>query len=67
MIPPLPEDFKLRRKDLAQNLDNCFVLLFDNVGPIDLDLSDDLCRTVTGSGNTDRKLYSDKQFVVRQY
>lgn len=65
--PAMPEDFKLRRKDLAQNLDNCFVPLFDNVGPIDEDLSDDLCRAVTGSGNADRKLYSDNQSVVRQY
>jgi len=65
--PAMPEDFKLRRKDFAQNLDNCYVPLFDNAGPIDEDLSDDLCRAVTGSGNADRKLYTDNQSVVRQY
>lgn len=65
--PAMPEDFKLRRKDFAQNLDNCFVPLFDNAGPIDEDQSDDMCRATTGSGNADRKLYSDNQSVVRQY
>src|SRR4028118_173605 len=65
--PAMPEDFKLRRKDFAQNLDNCFVPLFDNAGPVDEDQSDDMCRATTGSGNADRKLYTDNQSVVRQY
>ncbi len=65
--PAMPEDLKLRRKDFAQNLDNCFVPLFDNAGPIDEDQSDDMCRATTGSGNADRKLYTDNQSIVRQY
>lgn len=65
--PAVPEDFKLRRKDFAQNLDNCYLPLFDNAGRIDDDLTDDLNRATTGSGNADRKLYSDNESVVRQY
>lgn len=48
-------------------MDNTFIPMFDNVGSINNDLSDESCRGVTGSGNADRRLYSDNKSVVRQY
>lgn len=50
-------------KDLIQIMSHNHVSYFDNISSISDDLSDILCRAVTGTGFSKRKLYSDDEDI----
>lgn len=56
----IPKD----QKELVQKLSHHWCLMFDNISNISPDLSDLLCRAVTGSGFSKRELYSDDSDVI---
>ena len=51
--------FPKQINDLIQTLDHQYVNFFDNVSFVSQEVSDLLCRAVTGSGNNKRALYQD--------
>jgi hypothetical protein len=58
--------FPKQINDLVQTLDHHYVNFFDNVSYISEEVSDLLCRTVTGSGNMKRALYTtDTDFIYK--
>lgn len=58
--------FPKQINDLVQTLDHLYVNFFDNVSFISDEVSDLLCRAVTGSGNMKRALYTtDIDFVYK--
>jgi len=50
--------------DLILQLYNRYMSSFDNVNYVDDETSDIFCRTITGSSNTKRKLYTDGSEVI---
>jgi len=56
----IPKD----QKELVQKLSHNWCLIFDNISSVSQDLSDILCRAVTGSGFSKRELYSDDSDVI---
>ena len=59
----LPHD----RAQLVQTLAHHYCVPFDNVDHLSADMSDALCRAVTGDGNTKRTLYTDDDDTVYRY
>jgi hypothetical protein len=58
--------FSPNKNDLIQSLEHHYVNYFDNVSYISHDVSDILCRAVTGSGNSKRELYTtDQDFIYK--
>jgi hypothetical protein len=58
--------FPKQINDLIQMLDHHYVVFFDNICSISDEVSDILCRAVTGSGNIKRALYpNDSDFVYK--
>jgi len=58
--------FPKQINDLVQTLDHHYVSFFDNVSFISEEVSDLLCRAVTGSGNIKRALYTtDTDFIYK--
>ncbi len=55
------------RAQLAQQLAHHYAPLYDNISRIPEDVSDMLCRAVTGEGFSKRELYSDDDDVVYEY
>ncbi|MDE1766944.1 MAG: hypothetical protein KGI27_11855 [Thaumarchaeota archaeon] len=53
--------------DLGIQLNNRYLVSFDNVTSIDNDISDVLCRAVTGGSNTRRRKYSDDDEVIHSF
>ncbi len=56
----LPKD----ERDLMIAAENSAVLCFDNVSFLKSELSDSLCRIITGSGYATRKLYTDRSETI---
>lgn len=56
-----------RQRELVQNLDHHYCAFYDNVGRIPPWVSNVLCRAVTGTGVSKRRLYSDDEDVIYQY
>jgi len=56
-----------RQRELVQNLDHHYCAFYDNVGRIPSWVSNVLCRAVTGSGVSKRRLYSDDDDVIYEY
>ncbi len=56
----IPKD----QKELVQKLSHHWGLMFDNISGISSNLSDILCRAVTGSGFSKRELYSDDSDII---
>lgn len=50
--------------DLILQLHNRYMSSFDNVNYVDDETSDIFCRTITGSSNTKRKLYTDGSEMI---
>jgi hypothetical protein len=58
--------FSPNKNDLIQTLEHDYVGYFDNVSYISQEVSDILCRAVTGSGDSKRELYTtDKDFIYK--
>ncbi len=55
------------RKELPQVLLKHWYASFDNVGAISPEISDILCRAVTGEGISRRQLFSDDEDVIYQF
>lgn len=53
--------------ELLQALNHHYVNFFDNVSYVSKDVSDILCRTVTGAGNIKRGLYTDDIDIIYRY
>ncbi|CAN5707420.1 hypothetical protein BH23THE1_BH23THE1_17410 [soil metagenome] len=53
--------------DLVQILDHNYVNCFDNVSSISDEISDLLCRAVTGSGYSKRALYTDDSDIIYKF
>ena len=58
-------DLNNNKKELTQALDHNWICFFDNLGNIKNDISDLLCRVITGSGFSQRMLYSDDTDIIR--
>lgn len=58
-------DFSESKREIVQLLDHHRVCYFDNLWRIRKDISDLLCKVVTGSGFSQRELYSDDSDVLR--
>ena len=58
--------FSSNKNDLIQSLDHNYVCYFDNVSYISQEVSDIVCRAVTGSGTSKRELYTtDDDFIYK--
>lgn len=55
------------RSELAQQLAHNYFPFFDNVSHITREISDSLCRAVTGDGFSKRKLFTDEEDVFFDY
>jgi len=53
--------------DLALYFQNRFVSNFDNVSEINQEISDMMCRAITGEGFVKRKLYTDDNEIIWNY
>lgn len=51
-------------RELAQQLDQHYLLPFDNITSLNSSTSDALCRAITGGGFSKRKLYTDSDNVI---
>ena len=69
MVDPSSADtlsFPKQINDLIQTLDHHYVNFFDNVSSFSEEISDMLCRAVTGSGNMKRALFTtDTDFIYK--
>ncbi len=59
----LPRD----TNQFIQTVSHHWMSLFDNCSRIPNDLSDAICRTVTGEGNVKRKLYTDDDEIIYNF
>jgi hypothetical protein len=59
--------FPTRPRELTQVLDHHAVAAFDNIGYLKRDVSDHLCRAVTGSGFSKRQLYTDEADIIFEF
>lgn len=59
-VSEMPKD----QKDLVQKLSHHWFIMFDNISSIGDELSDIMCRAVTGSGFSKRELYSDDSDII---
>jgi hypothetical protein len=50
-----------------QQVSHNYLAFYDNVKYISQDLSDEICRCVTGSGSTKRELFTDDEDIVYEY
>jgi len=60
-------DFPSKKDELIQTLAHHWFLPFDNVSQISDQISDSLCRAITGSGSSKRELYSNDEDVVYKF
>jgi hypothetical protein len=51
-------------RELAQQLDQHYLLPFDNITSLNSSSSDALCRAITGGGFSKRKLYTDADNII---
>jgi hypothetical protein len=54
-------------REFIQQVSHNYLAFYDNVKYISQDLSDEICRCVTGSGSTKRELYTDDEDIVYEY
>lgn len=54
-------------EDLILHLANRYLVNFDNVSNINNEVSDILCRAITGEGQSKRKLFSDSDEIILNY
>lgn len=56
-----------KMEDLILHFANRYIANFDNVSNINDEVSDILCRAITGEGQSKRKLYSDSDEIIFNY
>ena len=67
--PSMMETMKLQTdlRSLHVNLQQNWFLPFDNVSKISCDVSDELCKGITGDAISDRQLYTNDRSVIFKY
>lgn len=60
-------EFPKDMRELIQKLSHHWFLMFDNVSHISAELSDLLCRAVSGTGFSKRELYSDDSDIIYSF
>ena len=55
------------KTELAQQLHHHYFAVYDNLSILSDWMSDELCRAVTGSGNSKRRLYTDDEDIFYSY
>ncbi|CAN5776192.1 hypothetical protein BH23THE1_BH23THE1_18030 [soil metagenome] len=67
--PGTADDFSFSKQvnDVIQTLEHQYVIFFDNVSFISDNLSDLLCRAVTGAGFSKRALYTDDGDIIYKF
>ena len=66
-MPAVTLAFPRDINELVQKLDHNYVAYFDNISGIKEWISDQLCRSVTGSGFSKRQLFTDDQDIVYSF
>ena len=56
-----------KQEEFVQQLNHNYVAYYDNIKHVPIWLSDEVCKAVTGVGNTKRKLYTDNEDIVYEY
>jgi hypothetical protein len=59
----IPKD----RNEFVQHMHHNYVVVYDNVRIVPRWFSDEICKAVTGAGNSKRKLYTDDEDVAYNY
>jgi len=59
--------FPRDKNELIQQLSHNYTAFYDNVSRLSGWISDELCRAVSGSGSTVRKLYTDDDDIIRRF
>ena len=59
--------FPKDKDELIQQLAHNYVLFYDNISKMREWISDELCRAVSGSGSTKRKLYTDNEDIIYNF
>jgi hypothetical protein len=59
----IPKD----RNEFVQHMHHNYVIVYDNVRNVPKWFSDEICKAVTGAGNSKRKLYTDDEDVAYNY
>jgi hypothetical protein len=59
----IPKD----RNEFVQHMHHNYVVIYDNVRLVPKWFSDEICKAVTGAGNSKRKLYTDDEDVAYNY
>jgi hypothetical protein len=59
----IPKD----RNEFVQHMHHNYVVVYDNVRNVPKWFSDEICKAVTGAGNSKRKLYTDDEDVAYNY
>jgi hypothetical protein len=59
----IPKD----RNEFVQHMHHNYVIVYDNVRIVPKWFSDEICKAVTGAGNSKRKLYTDDEDVAYNY
>ena len=55
------------KKEFVQQLSHNHLVVYDNVKSVPHWFSDEICRAVTGIGNSKRRLYSDDEDIIYRY
>ena len=56
-----------KRDDIIMTMFNRYLTVFENISKIDTDISDILCRAVTGSSNTKRAHYKNLEEIIMTF
>ena len=59
----IPKD----RNEFVQHMHHNYVIVYDNVRIVPKWFSDEICKAVTGAGNSKRKLYTDDEDIAYNY
>jgi hypothetical protein len=59
----IPKD----RNEFVQHMHHNYVVVYDNVRIVPKWFSDEICKAVTGAGNSKRKLYTDDEDIAYNY
>jgi hypothetical protein len=56
-----------KKEEFVQQLNHNYLVVYDNIKKVPRWFSDEVCRAVTGIGNSKRRLYTDDEDVVYRY
>jgi hypothetical protein len=62
--PTEPEGVRADPQDFLQKASHAFMVVLDNLGRLSTEMTDVLCRLVTGESDSKRRLYSDDEDII---